>query len=95
MPHIRPVSVLRNNFADISRIVHETAEPVFLTKNGHGDMVVMSIEAYERKLFESEIYLKLKEVEMEAKSTNIRYSHEEVFSDLRKRIAEKANNYNV
>jgi len=58
MPHIRPVSDLRNNFADISRIVHETQEPVFLTKNGYGDMVVMSMEAYERKLFESEIYFK-------------------------------------
>ena len=44
---IRPVSDLRNNFADISRTVHETAKPVFLTKNGYGDMVVMSMEAYE------------------------------------------------
>ena len=43
MPRIRPVSDLRNNFADISRMVHETSEPVFLTKNGYGDMVVMSI----------------------------------------------------
>ena len=40
MPHIRPVSDLRNNFAEISRIVHETGEPVFLTKNGYGDMAV-------------------------------------------------------
>ena len=39
---IRPVSDLRNNFADISRTVHETGEPVFLTKNGYGDMVVLS-----------------------------------------------------
>lgn len=89
MPHIRPVSDLRNNFADISRVVHETAEPVFLTKNGYGDMVVMSIEAYERKQFESEIYIKLKEAELEAKSTNVRHSHEEVFADLRSRIASK------
>lgn len=48
MPYIRPVSDLRNNFAEISRTVHDTQEPVFLTKNGHGDMVVMSIEAYEK-----------------------------------------------
>jgi len=89
MPHIRPVSDLRNNFADISRIVHETAEPVFLTKNGYGDMVVMSMEAYERKLFESEIYFKLKEAELEAKSTDKRFSHEEVFNELRARIADK------
>ncbi|MDF9408148.1 MAG: hypothetical protein A4E52_02047 [Pelotomaculum sp. PtaB.Bin013] len=83
MPQIRPVSDLRNNFAEISRIVHETSEPVFLTKNGYGDMVVMSMEAYERKLFESEIYIKLKEAEMEAKSTDLRYTHEEIFPGLR------------
>ena len=86
MPRIRPVSDLRNNFADISRMVHETSEPVFLTKNGHGDMVVMSIEAYERKQFESEIFFKLKEAQLEAESTDVRYSHEEVFSDLRSKL---------
>lgn len=95
MPHIRPVSDLRNNFADISRVVHETTEPVFLTKNGYGDMVVMSIEAYESKLFESEVFFKLKEAELEAKSTDKRYSHEEVFSDLKSRIANKADEENV
>lgn len=95
MPHIRPVSDLRNNFADISRTVHETAEPVFLTKNGYGDMVVMSIEAYEYKLFESEIYFKLKEAELETKSTDARYSHEEVFSHLRKNIADKVGKNNA
>lgn len=95
MPHIRPVSDLRNNFADISRIVHETGEPVFLTRNGYGDMVVMSMEAYERKLFESEIYFKLKEAELEAKSTDKRFSHEEVFSDLRSRLVNKEDGPNV
>jgi prevent-host-death family protein len=89
MPHIRPVSDLRNHFADISRTVHETSEPVFLTKNGYGDMVVMSIEAYERSLFESEIYMKLKEAEHEAKNTEKRYSHEEVFADIKGRLASK------
>ncbi|MEZ0537047.1 type II toxin-antitoxin system Phd/YefM family antitoxin [Caldicellulosiruptoraceae bacterium PP1] len=89
MPHIRPVSDLRNNFAEISRIVHETQEPVFLTKNGYGDMVVMSMEAYEHKHFESEIYFKLKEAELEAKSTDKRFSHEEVFNELRARLANK------
>jgi prevent-host-death family protein len=89
MPHIRPVSDLRNNFADISRIVHETQEPVFLTKNGYGDMVVLSMEAYERKLFESEIYFKLKEAELEAKSTEKRLSHEEVFKELKARLSDK------
>lgn len=48
MPQIRPISDLRNNFADISRLVHDSEEPVFLTKNGYGDMVVMSVELYEK-----------------------------------------------
>lgn len=95
MPQIRPVSDLRNNFSDISRIVHETGEPVFLTKNGYGDMVVMSIEAYERKLYASEIYFSLKEAELEAKSTGIRYSHEEVFSDLRRNLIDKVGEDNA
>lgn len=89
MPHIRPVSDLRNNFADISRVVHETAEPVFLTKNGYGDMVVMSMEAYERHQFESEVYFKLKEAELEAETTNKRYSHKEVFNELRSKLSNR------
>ena len=94
MTRIRPVSDLRNNFAEISRIVHETDEPVFLTKNGYGDMVVMSIEAFEARQFESEIFHKLKEAQIEAKSTDMRYSHEEIISGLKSKVAEKTgNNY--
>jgi prevent-host-death family protein len=88
MSNIRPVSDLRNNFSEISKVVHETQEPVFLTKNGYGDMVVMSMEAYEDKLFESKIYDRLKEAELEAKSTKTRISHEIIFSKLRRRITE-------
>lgn len=91
-PHIRPVSDLRNNFSDISKIVHASAEPVFLTKNGYGDMVVMSMEAYENRQFESEIYLKLKEAELQAKATTERLAHDEVFGKLRTRIREKEKN---
>ncbi len=90
MRHIRPVSDLRNNFADISRTVHESSEPVFLTKNGYGDMVVMSMEAFEGYQFESEIYFKLKEAELEAETTGKRLSHKEVFSDLRRKFQQKA-----
>ena len=95
MTKIRPVSDLRNNFADISKFVHETSEPVFLTKNGYGDMVVMSIEAYEHKQFEGEIFSKLKEAQLEAGSTDVRYSHKEVFSGLRSKLADKVNRDNV
>jgi prevent-host-death family protein len=89
MANIRPVSDLRNRFSEISQMVHESKEPVYLTKNGYGDMVVMSIEAYEDKLFESEIYRKLKEAEIEAKTTKKRLSHQEVFSELRFKITGK------
>jgi len=90
MPNIRPVSDLRNNFADISRTVHESSEPVFLTKNGYGDMVVMSMEAFERHQFDSEVYIKLKEAALEAKTTGKRFSCDEVFSSLRRKLQEKA-----
>ena len=90
MPKIRPVSDLRNHFADISKTVHESSEPVFLTKNGHGDMVVMSMETYERFQFDSEVYFKLKEAELEAKITGKRFSHDEVFSGLKRNLQDKA-----
>ena len=80
---IRPVSDLRNNFAEISKIVHETSQPVFLTKNGFGDMVVHSIEAYENLQFESEVYFKLQEAEKEAKLTDKRFSSKEVLAELK------------
>jgi prevent-host-death family protein len=86
IPKIRPVSDLRNKFSDISKLVHESNEPVFFTKNGYGNMVVMSMEAYERNLFSSEIYLKLKEAEYQATSTKKRYTHDEAMSELRKII---------
>ena len=95
MPQIRPVSDLRNNFAEISKTVHETSEPLFLTKNGYGDMVVMSYEAYEKLQFESEIYFKLKEAELETETTDQRYSHKEVFDGLRQMIKEQADGGNV
>ena len=89
VPKIRPVSDLRNKFSDISKTVHESGDPVFLTKNGRGDMVVMSMEAYEQNLFESEIYLKLKEAEYQAATVKKRYTHDEVMTELRKTISGK------
>ena len=86
MDTIRPVSDLRNNFADISRIVHETAKPVFLTKNGYGDMVVLSMEAYENLQLESEVFFKLQEAEREAELTDKRYSSKEVLAAMREAI---------
>ena len=53
---IRPSSDLRNNYSYISKLAKETSEPVFLTKNGHGDMVLMSIELFRDMKQQSEIY---------------------------------------
>ena len=47
MPVIRPCADLRNNYNEMSRICHETKEPVYITKNGYNDLVVLSNEAYE------------------------------------------------
>lgn len=80
---IRPVSDLRNNFAEISKTVHETKKPVFLTKNGFGDMVVLSMEAYENLQFESEVYYKLQEAEREAQTTKKRYSSKDVLKAMK------------
>ena len=89
IPKIRPISDLRNKFSDISRAVHESNEPVYLTKNGKGNMVVMSLEAYEQNLFESEIYLKLKEAEYQAASVKKRYTHNETMAELKEIILGK------
>ena len=86
MKMIRPVSDLRNHFADISKTVHETAQPVFLTKNGYGDMVVLSMEAYENLQLESEIYTKLQAAEREAELTDTRYSSKDVLNAMRSAI---------
>lgn len=91
MKTIRPVSDLRNNFSDISRTVHETAQPVFLTKNGYGDMVVLSMEAYERLQFDSEVYFKLLEAEIEAEYTDKRYSPKEVLGAMRDAVGTNGN----
>lgn len=89
MPQIRPVSDLRNNFAEISRIVHEVDEPVFLTKNGYGDMVVMSIEQYEAFRQERRIDAALREAQNEAKENPTPYDFEEVSTKLRKKLVAK------
>jgi len=83
MIQIRPVSDLRNKFADIEKVVGD-GEPVFLTKNGYGSMVVMSIETYS-KLTDG-VEMALDEADKSAMLDSRRYTHEEVFSNLRRRL---------
>ena len=89
MPVICPISDLGTRLAEITKAVHETGEPVFLTNNGYGDMVVMSMDNWEEMNFENDIYQKLIEAQAEALSNPLRLSHNEVFDPLRKKI----NNY--
>ena len=65
MPNIRPITDLRNNSNEISEFCRGTREPVFITKNGVGDMVVMNIEVYERQQAQLELYASLSEAEAE------------------------------
>ena len=83
MMQIRPVSDLRNKFTDIERVV-QNGDPVYLTKNGYGSMVVMSLDAFSR-LAEPEEYI-MDVADQAAASTDVRLSHEEVFGNLRRKL---------
>lgn len=65
MPKIRPISDLRNNANEISDFCRQTKEPVYITRNGTGDMVVLSIEEYERQQALIDLYGKLAVAEQE------------------------------
>ena len=60
MPEIRPITDLRNT-NEISELCHKKQEPIFITKNGYGDLVVMSIKTYERQMALLGVYQKLAE----------------------------------
>ena len=80
---IKPVSDLRNKFSDIEKAV-SGGEPVFLTKNGYGSMVVMSIEAYSRLIRNVEQALDI--ADRFAEQNPERMTHEEVFGKLRRQV---------
>ena len=84
MPTIKSSADLRNNYNEISTFCHTYPEPVFITKNGKGDLVVMSIEAYEELTSRFELYSKLKEGMDDIASGNTR-PFSEAISDIRRR----------
>jgi prevent-host-death family protein len=86
MPVIKPISDLRNKFTMISKICHEDHVPIFLTKNGEGDLVVMSIEDYEKQQALFELYQKLGEAESESVSKKATIEHDELMDKLRSRV---------
>ena len=79
MPQIRPITDLRNT-NEISEICHAKREPVFITKNGYGDLVVMSIETYEELVEVRKVDAAIAEAERE-------YAQEGVLLDARETLA--------
>lgn len=102
MANVRPVSDLRNQFPKIEKSVKETGEPVYLTKNGYGSMVLVSLEQYDKRPdpfnddfpwtddpsspFCRDIDAALAWSLKEAEKTDVWYTGEEVFGRLRKRL---------
>ncbi len=84
MPTIKSSADLRNNYNEISTLCHEYAEPIFITKNGKGDLAVMSIETYEEMSSRFELYGLLKDGMDDIKSGHTR-PFSDAMSDIRKR----------
>ena len=87
MPAIRPCADLRNSYNEISEFCHEYSEPVFITKNGKGDLAVMSIEVYEQLKGRLELYSLLEKGLEDERQGKIR-PLSEALSDIRKGISE-------
>ena len=86
MPIIRPISDMRNKFNSISNQCHEEQEPIFLTKNGKGDLVVMSIELYEKQASLFELYQKLGEAEIESSLNRPKITHDQLMVKMRNKL---------
>ncbi len=84
MPTIKSSADLRNNYNEISTLCHEYAEPIFITKNGKGDLAVMSIETYEEMSSRFELYGLLKDGMDDIESGHTR-PFSDALSDIRKR----------
>lgn len=70
MPRIIPIKELKNTSA-ISEMCHESTEPIYITKNGYGDMVIMSVKMYEEKLYMLDVYNKLAAAEVQIAKGNV------------------------
>lgn len=84
MPQIRPITDLRNT-AKISELCHARREPLFITKNGYGDLVVMSIETYEEMMETAKTDAAISEAEQEYAAGGVLLNAREVLSSLRRK----------
>lgn len=85
--NILPSTSLRNQYNDISEKCKQTGEPIFLTKNGEGDLVVMSIEAYEKQQDLLKLKERLLDIELEQKNGAKYYSLDELDASLKKLLS--------
>jgi prevent-host-death family protein len=88
MPQIRPITDLRNT-NEISDLCHAKKEPIFITKNGYGDLVVMSIETFDAMLEDRELDAAIAEAEAEYNSDNQLIDAREALSKLKRKHFEK------
>jgi prevent-host-death family protein len=89
MPVIKPISDLRNKANEISELVHKSDEPVFITKNGEGDMVVMSLAQYSQLQLKLDLYSKLAAAQAHVAAGDKGRTLRDVMKDLRKKIREQ------
>ena len=89
MPIIKPISDLRNKANEISELAHKLNEPIFITKNGEGDMVVMSMAQYGQLQLKLELFSKLAVAQGQKASGDKGRTLNQVMRDLRKRLREK------
>ncbi len=85
MPTIKSSTDLRNNYNEISTFCHETKEPVFITKNGRGDLAVMSIDLFNKFMSKYELYRLLDQSESDF-NNNRTLSFEESMRNLREEL---------
>ena len=79
MPHIIPIRDLKDTAA-ISQMCNESNEPIYITKNGYGDMVIMSMKAYEEKMHLLDVYAKLADAEEEVRTGQVTEARQELKS---------------
>ena len=89
MAIIKPISDLRNKSNAISILAHETQEPIYITKNGEGDLVVLSVENYRRMNSKLDLFSKLSVAQSQLASGAKRKTLQEVSLAVRKRLNEK------
>lgn len=89
MPIIKSITSLRNRTREIAAICHEQDEPVYLTTNGEGDLVVMSIEHYERLKAQVGLFEKLGVAQAQSAAGNKGITHKQMMTKLRRRVNER------